>query len=273
MDTKDNTPKNLFQPTSFLNPGYGVLFEHIGQLHQSVYKHYLIIALKIPTLHHMPHEPEQWYKGCEESKQTSIHSYENLIFKSVFNEDYCAIDRFKHLYTDITRILHSDIPALLPNQEVPYADFQFFSSTFQSMPKNIYHPENPNKTHNRLKRDISDTGPIPLLEIQRALDYLSKYGDPITLDADTIFAELQSNATHNRQKRFLGSLIRGITRLFKGGNIFGKIVSGIKKVGGFIFKGIKGLLHRRKNTALLNAARTMATRSKRFIVGKLYKFT
>ena len=273
VDTKDNTPKNLFQPTSFLNPGYGVLFEHIGQLHQSVYKHYLIIPLKIPTLHHMPHEPEQWYKGCEEGKQTLIRSYENLIFKSVFNEDYCAIDRFKHLYTDITRILHSDIPALLPNQEVPYADFQFFNSTFQSMPKNIYHLENPNNTHNRLKRDISDNGPIPLLEIQRALDYLSKYGDPITLDADTIFAELQSNVTHNRQKRFLGSLIRGITRLFKGGNIFGKIVSGIKKVGGFIFKGIKGLLHRRKNTALLNAARTMATRSKRFIVGKLYKFT
>ena len=90
VDTKDNTPKNLFQPTSFLNPGYGVLFEHIGQLHQSVYKHYLIIALKIPTLHNMPHKPEQWYKGCEESKQTLIHSYENLIFKSVFNEDYCA---------------------------------------------------------------------------------------------------------------------------------------------------------------------------------------
>ena len=178
VDTKDNTPKNLFQPTSFLNPGYGVLFEHIGQLHQSVYKHYLIIALKIPTLHHMPHEPEQWYKGCEEGKQTLIRSYENLIFKSVFNEDYFAIDRFKHLYTDITRILHSDIPALLPNQEVPYADFQFFNSTFQSMPKNIYHPENPNKTHNRLKRDISDNGPIPLLEIQRALDYLSKYGVP-----------------------------------------------------------------------------------------------
>ena len=38
VNTKDNTPKNLFQPTSFLNPGYGVLFEHIGQLHQSVYK-------------------------------------------------------------------------------------------------------------------------------------------------------------------------------------------------------------------------------------------
>ena len=57
LETKDKAPKHLFQPTSFLNPGYGVLFEHIGQLHQSVYKHYLIIALKIPILHHMPHEP------------------------------------------------------------------------------------------------------------------------------------------------------------------------------------------------------------------------
>ena len=246
VGTKDNTPKNMFQPTSFLNPGYGVLFEHIGQLHQSVYKHYLINALKIPTPHDMPHEPEQWYKGCEEGKQTLIFSYENLIFKSVFNEDCCAMDRFKHLYTDITGILHSDIPALLPNQEVPYADFKFYNSTSQPMPKNIYHPEHSNKTHNRPKRDISDIGPIPLLEIQRALDYLSKYGDPITLDADTIFAEMQSNVTHNRQKRVLGTLIRGITHLFKGGNIFGKIVSRIKKVGGFIFKGIKGLLHRRK---------------------------
>ena len=31
MDTKDRTPKYIFQPTSFLNPVYGVLFEHIGQ--------------------------------------------------------------------------------------------------------------------------------------------------------------------------------------------------------------------------------------------------
>ena len=28
--TRDKAPKHLFQPTSFLNPGYGVLFEHIG---------------------------------------------------------------------------------------------------------------------------------------------------------------------------------------------------------------------------------------------------
>ena len=51
---------------------------------------------------------------------------------------------------------------------------------------------------------------------------------------------------------------------------FGKIVSGIKKVGGFIFKGIKGLLHRRKTTALLNAARAFKGKAK-MIVGNLYK--
>ena len=88
--------------------------------------------------------------------------------------------------------------------------------------------------------------PLPLLEVQRSLDYISKYGEPIPLEADTIYAEEHNNVTLKRHKRFLGGLIRGITSIFKGGNIFGKIVTGIKKVGGFIFKGIKGLLHRRK---------------------------
>ena len=96
--------------------------------------------------------------------------------------------------------------------------------------------------------------------------------NPIPLEADTIYAEQHNNVTLKRHKRFLGGLIRGITSIFKGGNIFGKIVTGIKKVGGFIFKGIKGLLHRRKNSALIQAAKSLATRSRRFLVGKLYKF-
>ena len=141
------------------------------------------------------------------------------------------------------------------------------------MPQNIYHPDYPQHSHSRSKRDTSDLSSIPLVEIQRALDYFSKYEDRISLDADTLFAEIPGNMTaHTRQKRFLGALIRGIGSIFKGGNIFGKIVSGIKKVGGFIFKGIKGLLHRRKNTALLQAAKSLAAKSRRFVVGRLYKF-
>ena len=275
LETKDKAPRHLFQPTSFLNPGYGVLFEHIGQLHQSVYKHYLIVALKIPTLHHMPHEPEQWYKGCTEGLSLITKSYEGT-FQNVFLDDFCARDRFEKLYIDITKTLHSDIPALLPNQEVPYADWQFFNTTPAPLPKNIYHPEHLEKESNRPRRDVSDPDPIPdplpLLEVQRALDYVSKYGEPIPLEADTIYAEQHNNVTLKRHKRFLGGLIRGITSIFKGGNIFGKIVTGIKKVGGFIFKGIKGLLHRRKNSVLIQAAKSLATRSRRFLVGKLYKF-
>ena len=276
LETKDKAPRHLFQPTSFLNPGYGVLFEHIGQLHQSVYKHYLIVALKIPTLHHMPHDPEQWHRGCKAAVEGLLTPHDKELLQDVFNQDYCSTERFKQLYTDIAKTLHSDIPALLPNQEVPYADWQFFNTTPVPLSKNIYHPEHPDKVNNRPRRDVSDSAPIsdplPLLEVQRALDYVSKYGEPIPLEADTIYAEQHNNVTLKRHKRFLGGLIRGITSIFKGGNIFGKIVSGIKKVGGFIFKGIKGLLHRRKNTALLNAAKSIAARSKRFLVSKLYKF-
>ena len=134
LETKDKAPRHLFQPTSFLNPGYGVLFEHIGQLHQSVYKHYLIVALKIPTLHHMPHEPEQWYKGCTEGLSLITKSYEGT-FQNVFLDDFCARDRYEKLYIDITKTLHSDIPALLPNQEVPYADWQFFNTTQPFYPR------------------------------------------------------------------------------------------------------------------------------------------
>ena len=39
-------------------------------------------------------------------------------------EDFCAKKRFQQLYTDITKMLHSDIPALLPNQVIPYADLK-----------------------------------------------------------------------------------------------------------------------------------------------------
>ena len=220
----------------------------------------------------MPHQPEEWYEGRVNGIQHLTPLYEEWIFKQVFTEDYCATDRFKQLYLEITQILHSDIPALLPNQVVPYANLNFFNATPAPLPTNPYHPND-----TRRKRDTSndiDSNPelLPYLEVQRALDYYFKYGDPISLEEDTITTEEYGDEVQHREKRFLGALVRGITPIFKGGNIFGKIVSGIKKVGGFIFKGIKGLLHRQKNTALIQAAKAFATRSKRFLVGKLYKF-
>ena len=46
--------KNLFQPTSYLNAGYGILYEHIGTVYQNVHTHYLIVSMKIPTHKDIP---------------------------------------------------------------------------------------------------------------------------------------------------------------------------------------------------------------------------
>ena len=98
---------------------------------------------------------------------------------------------------------------------------------------------------------------IPLVEIQRALDYVSKYGEPLPLDEDTIYTnQLSSPPAPKREKRFLSAIVKGLGKIFKGANIFGKIINGVKKFGGF-FKGIKGLFHRRKNTALTQAVRAL----------------
>ena len=42
--------KNLFQPTSYLNAGYGTLYEHIGTVYQSVHTHCLIVGIENPYI-------------------------------------------------------------------------------------------------------------------------------------------------------------------------------------------------------------------------------
>ena len=267
--SRDKTPDSLFHPTSFLNPGYGVLFQHIGQLHQSVYKHYLVVALKIPHIHNMPQGPEEWYKGCEEGLPLLKKYYEDQTFQTIFNEDYCAKDRIQTLYIELTQLLHSTLPALLPNQVLPYADYHFFNKTPEELPTNSYG----STASKRVQRSaLEPLEKIPLVEIQCALDYVSKYGEPLPLDEDTIYADqLSSPTASKRQKRFLGAIVKGLGKIFKGANIFGKIINGVKKIGGF-FKGIKGLFHRHKNTALTQAVRAFQAGPKQFLLDKLYKF-
>ena len=46
--------KTIFQPISFLSPGYGLLFEHIGTIYQSVHRQYLVVIMKLPTHNDIP---------------------------------------------------------------------------------------------------------------------------------------------------------------------------------------------------------------------------
>ena len=56
--------KNLFQPTSYLNAGYGTLYEHIGTMYQNVHTHYLIVDMKIPTHKDIPEPPQSSTRIC-----------------------------------------------------------------------------------------------------------------------------------------------------------------------------------------------------------------
>ena len=160
--------------------------------------------MKIPNLHHMPHEPEQWYKGCLESKKHINPEYEKELLQDIYVEDYCAKERFRELHIHIPKLIHTSIPALLPNQAVPVADFNFFNATPTAMPINIYHRHHPQDKLSRTKQNTnehSETPLLPLQEVQRALDYFSKYGNPIPLDEDTLYAPTPNNTTTLKRKK------------------------------------------------------------------------
>ena len=73
-----------------------------------------------------------------------------------------------HLYTKIFQILHLDIPALLPNQEIK------FLSEIEHPLKEVEHKDTVlNKTH--LKRSADDI--LTVAEIHRLQTYWNKYGE------------------------------------------------------------------------------------------------
>ena len=58
----------------------------------------------------------------------------------------------------------------------------------------------------------------------------------------------------------------------KGGNIFERLVSGLRKVGGYIFKGLNGLFHHHKNVAISRAVEVFKKYDSNPTIGQLFKF-
>ena len=58
----------------------------------------------------------------------------------------------------------------------------------------------------------------------------------------------------------------------KGGNIFGRLVSGLRKVGGYIFKELNGLFHHHKNVAISCAVEVFKKYDSNLTIGQLFKF-
>ena len=148
----------------------------------------------------------------------------------------------------IFQILHSDIPALLPNQEIK------FLSEIEHPLQEVEHKDIVlNKTHS--KRSTDDI--LTVAEIHRLQIYWNKYGEQLPSDFDTMYASSKcaSCQQKHRDKRFISVLLKGLNGVTQGASIFGRLISSVKKRGGYVFKGIHGLFHHHKVQAIYHASK------------------
>ena len=61
----------------------------------------------------------------------------------------------------------------------------------------------------------------------------------------------------------------GVTR---GASIFGRLISSVKKIGGYVFKSIHGLFHHHKVQAIYHAVNTFKKYHSKLKIGQLFKF-
>ena len=60
----------------------------------------------------------------------------------------------------------------------------------------------------------------------------------------------------HRDKRFINALLKGLNGVTQGASIFGRLISSVKKIGGYMFKGIHRLFHHHKVQAIYCAVNT-----------------
>ena len=119
-----------------------------------------------------------------------------------------------HLYTKVFQVLHSDVPVLLPNQEI-----KFLSETEHPLNEEDKDTDSHvNKTHS--KRSIDDILTMP--EKHRLESYWSKYHKQLPSDFDTLYSEDNTCDTcdqKHREKRFISALIKGLCGVTRGTSI------------------------------------------------------
>ena len=108
-----------------------------------------------------------------------------------------------HLYTKIFQVLHSDIPALLPNQEI-----KFLSESEHPLREVEQTDDVLNRTCS--KRSTDDI--LTMAEIHRLESYWIKYGEQLPSDFDTLYAtdKCDSCNQRHREKRFISALLKGL---------------------------------------------------------------
>ena len=109
-------------------------------------------------------------------------------FNGLFNQ---TLLEGSYLYTKIFQILHSDIPALLPNQEIR------FLSEMEHPLQEVEHEDNTqNATH--YKRSIEHF--LTSAEMHRLQTYWNKYVEQLPSDFDTMYASSNCPSCCHRQR-------------------------------------------------------------------------
>ena len=126
--------------------------------------------MKIPTHKDIPVPPQNATRVCFYEKIFKLTEWRSrahrqcCFLNGLFNQT--LIDG-SNLYTNIFQVLHSDIPALLPNQEI-----KFLSESEHPL-KEVEHTDTVlNRTHS--KRSADDI--LTIAEIYRLQSYWNKYG-------------------------------------------------------------------------------------------------
>ena len=93
-------------------------------------------------------------------------------------------------------------------------------------------------------------------------------------DFDTMYATFNCPSCNHKQrdKRFISTLIKGLSGVTRGASIFGRLISSVKKIGGYVFKGIHGLFHHHKVQAIYRAVNTFKKYYSKLKIGELFKF-
>ena len=97
-----------------------------------------------------------------------------------------------------------------------------------------------------------------MAKIHRLKSYWIKCGQQLPSDFDTLYATHQCDSCNlrHREKRFINALLKGLHGVTQGASIFGRLISFMKEIGGYVFKGIHGLFHHHKVQAIYCAVNT-----------------
>ena len=84
--------------------------------------------------------------------------------------------------------------------------------------------------------------------------------------------QCDSCGQRHRGKRFLGALLKVLAGITQGASIFGRLISLVMKIGGYVFKGIYGQFYHHKVQAIYHTVNTFKKYSSKLKIGQLFRF-